>query len=340
VPAAPAPAAHWSGPEAGFLVRTFPPASEWLYARIYCGEAAADRVLAALHPVIERARDVALVRRWYFIRYRDDGWHLRVRFLGEANALSARLLPALGAIVDPLLRQGIVHRMAVDTYEREVERYGGPAATEACERMFEADSDTVMDLLPHMLGDDGADRRWQWTLLSVSRMLDAFALAPADRMALPGRLRDGLFAEFGGAHALHVRLGERFRRERAALERLLEKGDDPDTRHVRAAIDRRDERMHEPLELLQRLGRDDRLATPLASIAASCVHMAVNRMLRTRARAHELVIHDFLERLDASRAARARAAVRVPAATVRGPESPVSALAPTTAPGTHRAGGA
>ena len=93
-------------------------------------------------------------------------------------------------------------------------------------------------------------------------------------------------------------------------------------------------------ETLRSLARDGRLATPLASIAASCVHMTVNRMLRARARAHELVIYDFLERLDAGRAARVRAAARARPATVRGPGSPVSALALTAAPGTLHAGGA
>jgi thiopeptide-type bacteriocin biosynthesis protein len=321
--------------------RTFAPASEWLYARIYCGGVAADRVLSALHPKIAQARDAALVRRWFFIRYGEDGWHLRLRFLGEPDALSARLLPVLGAVVDPLLRQGVVHRMAIDTYEREVERYGGPAGIEACEQIFEADSDAVMDLLPCMLGDDGADRRWQWTLLSVSRMLDTFTLAPDERLALLRTVRDGLFEEFGGAHALHVRLGERFRRERTALENLREAaGDDANASLVRAALDRRDAQMREPIEMLRRLAHVHRLATPLVSVAASCVHMTVNRMLRSQARAQELVIYDFLGRLDSGRAARARAATPAHAPTARGPETPASATAPTGAPETTRVAGA
>src|SRR4029079_19603112 len=135
------------------VARTFPPASEWLYLRIFCRDAADDRVLSTLQPEMAPDRYAALVGRWFFIRYSEDGWPLRVRFHGDPEALSVRLLPALGALVDRLLRQGIVHRMVVDTYEREVERYGGPAAIAACERVFEADSDAVLDLLPRMLGD-------------------------------------------------------------------------------------------------------------------------------------------------------------------------------------------
>lgn len=50
-----------------------------------------------------------------------------------------------------------------------------------------------------------------------------------------------------------------------------------------------------------------RLHRPLAEIAASLVHVQVNRWLRDAPVRHEAVIYDFLARLHASRRARSRA---------------------------------
>ena len=44
---------------------------------------------------------------------------------------------------------------------------------------------------------------------------------------------------------------------------------------------------------------------PIADLAPSFIHMHVNRMIRSAARAHELVLYDF-HQLHESRAARAR----------------------------------
>ena len=48
------------------------------------------------------------------------------------------------------------------------------------------------------------------------------------------------------------------------------------------------------------------LTQPVEQLADSYVHMHVNRMLRTAARAQELVLYDLLHRLYESRAARQR----------------------------------
>ena len=48
----------------------------------------------------------------------------------------------------------------------------------------------------------------------------------------------------------------------------------------------------------------DTLETPPADIVLSCLHMFANRLLRSSARAQEMVLYDFLARLYASEVAR------------------------------------
>ena len=82
---------------------------------------------------------------------------------------------------------------------------------------------------------------------------------------------------------------------------------------------------------LARLAAEGRLTTPIPDLAFSFVHMHVNRMIRSAARAHELVIYDLLGRLHESRAARARGPKPGPAsADPKSAPEPAAAVAPAS----------
>src|SRR5205807_10366290 len=128
--------------------RTFPLSSEWLFAKLYTGTGTADRVLCeVVAPFVRKLIHSGAVDRWFFIRYGDPEWHLRVRFHGTPENLHAEVLPALQTAVSPLLDDGRLWRVQLDTYEREVERYGGPEAIELAEKLFHADSEAVLQLI-------------------------------------------------------------------------------------------------------------------------------------------------------------------------------------------------
>ncbi|MBD0696162.1 lantibiotic dehydratase [Streptomyces sp. CBMA123] len=116
-----------------------PGSSPWLYAKLYCSTARQDELLGRQLPEL-LAELPAAVDRWFFIRYLDPQPHLRLRFHGSLAALCAELLPALGAWADRLAAAGLAERLVLDGYEPELERYGGPAAMAAAERVFAADS--------------------------------------------------------------------------------------------------------------------------------------------------------------------------------------------------------
>jgi thiopeptide-type bacteriocin biosynthesis protein len=275
------------------VARRFPPGSEWLYARIYTGAATADQVLkSAIAPLVARVVP-ALAARWFFIRYRDPDWHLRVRFQGEPARLQSEVMPALQAALAPLIARGAVHRLELGTYEREVERYGGPDGIILAERLFHADSDAALALVGALAGDAGAEARWRITLRGMHDLIEGLGLDLTTRRALVGKARDGLAAGFAGPSA--KALGDRFRKLRPELELLLA-GAPPGplaalaetARAVGAALRERD--------------------LPVAELAASYVHMHVNRMLRSSSLQQELVLHDYLGRLYESRLARERGA--------------------------------
>src|SRR5262249_36646856 len=132
----------------------------------------------------------------FFIRYGDPDWHVRLRFHGEPRRLHGEVMPALEAATGPLLEDGRVWRIQVDTYEREVERYGGAAGIELSERLFGADSNAVLRILETLSGDEGADARWRLTLRGMDQLLDDLGLPFEGKRAVVTRARESYGREF------------------------------------------------------------------------------------------------------------------------------------------------
>jgi thiopeptide-type bacteriocin biosynthesis protein len=279
-------------------VRKFPPGSSWLYAKLYTGTATADRLLTALTPLVASLRRSGAIDRWFFIRYADPAFHVRVRFHGQPARLISEVLPALNASVQQFLDDGRVWKIQLDCYEREIERYGGFAAIDLAERVFEADSDAVLELLP---SSESEDVRWKLTLRSVDALLTDFGLESAAKIAMTGALHTNMRNEFRADELIRRRLGAKFRSSRRELESLLL---DPPAEIAigLSAIRKRSECVRQVVaELATRMDQSSS-----SELAAHFVHMHINRMLRSAQRAQEMVLHDFLNRLYVSLEARSR----------------------------------
>jgi thiopeptide-type bacteriocin biosynthesis protein len=280
------------------IPRTFPPGSDWLYAKFYSGTATADRVLLEeLAPLAADAISSGSARRWFFIRYADPQWHLRIRFHGDPHKLRGAILPALQDAGDRLVRGGIVWKVQFDTYEREVERYGGPEAIELVEEIFFRDSEAVAAMLASCSGDAGSELRGPFMAAGIDRLLADFGRDLAGKLRLAEASRDH-FAKQYHYDALRDPLADRFRRERRAFQQLL---DDPASV---PALNRRSETIAGITTELMARERRGRLHLPLDAIIPSVIHMFVNRLSRSAGPEHELVLYDYLVQLYRSQIAR------------------------------------
>lgn len=121
------------------------PGGEWLYAKLYLARERSDAFLREQLPALLDGLDG--VDRWFFIRYSDPDYHVRLRLHGDPADLNGVTLPALNARVTRLRAVGAMRGFVLDAYDPEYERYGGPAAIAAAERFFQADSEAVVALL-------------------------------------------------------------------------------------------------------------------------------------------------------------------------------------------------
>jgi thiopeptide-type bacteriocin biosynthesis protein len=127
-----------------------------------------------------------MIDRWFFIRYADPDPHLRWRLHAAPFARPSAIRRAVENAIKPLVASGRVSRAGFDTYQREIERYGGPEGIEASEELFCADSDAVIDILDALAdsGDAAADLRWRLAIAGTDRLLADFDLGLETRMGL------------------------------------------------------------------------------------------------------------------------------------------------------------
>jgi thiopeptide-type bacteriocin biosynthesis protein len=216
------------------------------------------------------------------------------------------VLPALQAAAAPLLDDGRLWRVQLDTYEREVERYGGAEGIVLAERLFHADSEAVLALAALLPEDARGDTRWRLALLGMDLLLGDLGFDLDTRRAVIRQTRETFAAEFHAGAEFKHQSGNKFRAQRQSLEALLDLvpgGDDWFAGDL-AVLRRRSERLAPVMAELQACARAGRLSVPLTELAASYLHMHANRLLRSAHRAQELVLYDFLSRLYESRAAR------------------------------------
>src|SRR5262249_34877139 len=93
--------------------------------------------------------------------------------------------------VRPLLGDGRIGRLVLQTYQRETDRYGGPRGIEIAERIFQADSEAVGAVVAAFSGDLGAGARWLLALRGIDMMLDDAGLGFEDKRAVVEQSKQG-----------------------------------------------------------------------------------------------------------------------------------------------------
>ncbi len=124
------------------------PGSEWVYLKLYIVPDAANQLLVGdIAPKVRDLQAEDATRDWFFVRYADPDFHIRLRLRAATPEGQDQLLVAACSFARRLGSTGTVLRFSVETYEPEVARYGGPEGVAFAERVFTLDSMTSLALL-------------------------------------------------------------------------------------------------------------------------------------------------------------------------------------------------
>jgi thiopeptide-type bacteriocin biosynthesis protein len=282
------------------ISRKFSPGSEWMSLKIYSGNTSVENFLVEqLSPLLEKHND--LYEKWFFIRYSDPEWHIRVRFNGDPKTLYGELLPKLNASFAPMIENEELHTVQLFTYEREVERYGGPLIINAVEQLFTAESNLITNGL-YYIHEYGEEIRWRLLILITDQLLELFGYSVDDKLDLISRLRHGFGQEFKETGELRKQMGNKYHPLKQTLINDIES--------FSASQTLSQDKTHQVIFPLMNKWKEavkphiDEINKTLPSLTpftkndllSSILHMSNNRMFKAYGREHELAMHDFMRR--------------------------------------------
>jgi thiopeptide-type bacteriocin biosynthesis protein len=281
--------------------RIRPPGTDWLYLKLYCPAWRRDEVIGdALRAFADFATRTALANGWFFIRYADPHPHIRIRFRGDPAILIGHLMPQVCQWASELIQDGVCSKYSFDTYEREVERYGGQQGISLAERIFMADSCYVAEVL-HAVAEKRLSRDpLTLAIVSTDDLLASLGLPLAARTAF-----------YRAAVPTTPSGGREYRRRKSDLRKRLSQGGDVELAHLMAARSKALAGVVGPFTALHN--------HPDTDLYRSYVHMHFNRILGTGREDEQLM----LELIRRTRDGLGRSQINSPHPTVPDTAEPV-----------------
>lgn len=120
------------------------PGSEWLYIKLYGMNHRVEEFLYnGFYKLAKEAKETKWAKQAFFIRYIDDIPHIRIRIKGDPALLVTQGIPSIYKWANSMKEEGLLNRMVIDTYDPEIERYGGSKLISNAESFFSKDSESV-----------------------------------------------------------------------------------------------------------------------------------------------------------------------------------------------------
>lgn len=267
------------------IKRDFPPGSEWTYLKLYCSQKSADEFIAKnIYALIERLENEGLISKWFFVRYNDPDFHIRIRFLSSRDKMAiSNTFSIIQEELLPLVEQKKIWKMQYDTYQREIERYG-TENIEFCESVFHLDSISVLNLLRNVPHSDH-HTRWKFALIGVDQLFNMLHIDMLTRLKWADEWYTSFQKEFNINKEQEKNLNLQFRYSRDEIEKAFDNRKDW---HY-GILNSRMQGLSNILNLLT-----DSSMQKKRKILGSLCHMFLNRVFFSDNRANEMVIYHYL----------------------------------------------
>ncbi len=280
------------------IQRTFSPGSEWLYYKIYMGEQSQnDLLLYQLTPLLEQLQIGGYIDKWFFIRYMDARSHLRVRLhLKNENAFHT-IFTTFHQVLDHFIKTGIVWDVQLDTYKREIERYG-TNSIELFEDLFYYDSVTTCQVLQNISEiEESSEFLMLYTLKSMDTYLSFFYNNLKDKQDFVKHIKNNFDHEFNSNKYTNKSINPLYKNLLSFIEQV-EQNEEINAlwMTIEDAIKERSTASKETIVQLQQLSEQNLLQNDIRYYLDSLLHMTINRIASLDPRKHELVFYHLLFR--------------------------------------------
>ncbi|WP_419868676.1 thiopeptide-type bacteriocin biosynthesis protein [Chryseobacterium sp. CT-SW4] len=268
--------------------RQFIPGSQWLYLKIYTGVKTADIILEeALQPLVEYLQENSYISKWFFIRYNDPKPHLRIRLSLEQTMYGNEILDRFKLTLEPFIKSGEISNLVIDTYRREIERYGENTMEDA-ETLFWLNSEYTLDCLTF-----SDEEKIEVSLFYIDEILNKLQLTAREKLEWVQRSEQAFKQEFNADKKLNSQLDKKYREFKPRFQEFIHSEEFAEER------ERALSHIEKGKAQLQHIIYHDKngcLGMPLPVFFQSLFHMNINRLFVSVQRVFEMVIYDFLVR--------------------------------------------
>lgn len=270
------------------MKRKFPPGSEWLYLKIYTGIKTADLVLEEIiQPLVEYFQENNYISKWFFIRYNDPKPHLRIRLLLNSFAFYNEILEKINQSFEQFINSGEISNMQIDTYNREIERYGKNTMEEA-ESLFHKNSEFALECLHY-----NDEEKIITAMFCIDQILGKLELSIHEKFIWIKDFNNAFKAEFNADKKLNSGLDKKFREFKPKYLKFLQSDEFSEIRNWMGAYI---EDSDSEFQKIMFRNKNQFLEMPLQEFFQSIFHMNINRLFVSQQRMFEMVIYDYMMR--------------------------------------------
>lgn len=268
------------------LNRVFHPGDEWIYFKIYIGVKTADEFLIdVVKPLREQLNSEKIISKWFFIRYNDPKNHLRLRFNIKDINNYFYVLNKMNSYFKEYINSGEISTVIIDTYKRELERYGENTIDKAEEFFFKS-SELVLNFLEY---DD--EEKIIVAMYYIESVLSALELTIEEKSNWIKNYNNAFKIEFKADKDLKSKLKKKYldfypkyldfftSDEYIGIRNLIQKN----VTDVELLFEKKIEQENSAL-----------LDVKLEDFFQSIFHMHINRLFVSNQRLFEMIIYDYL----------------------------------------------
>ncbi|AJW63513.1 hypothetical protein VO54_02041 [Elizabethkingia miricola] len=270
--------------------RNFIVGSEWVYYKIYGSPEFMNILLVKyILPLTDKLAKGGISDMFFFIRYQDPDFHLRLRFKSRANKIG-ELIYNIYKLLDKEPLRNKVYKVQIDTYQRELERYGDHTI-DLVEELFYLDSIKNIKLLKLALDDQ---QKWLCALAVVDCYFNLSGIKISDRIIFIKKIITNLRTEYNikSPEYTKVRL-EGYNKNKNALRNFF--FEETGKSHFYYKIENeyyiKQKKIIESIKLKSSKNKDK---TEFSDMLGSIIHMSLNRFFIYDARFSEMVLYEYL----------------------------------------------
>lgn len=265
--------------------RIFQPLEEWIYLKIYINPLSSNLVLHRYIAPIVNEIYPAVSTKWFFLRYKDTHYHLRLRFWIPNASKIADGMRIIHCHLKRAQEDGYVHRWSIDGYERELERYGVENIV-TTEEYFCINSSFLVNAVWEISNNDCLTNCLVLSMMHIS--LTNFLPDLDERLRLCENNMRSLYSEFGLSERYIRLLNDMYRRYRLFTDAIIA---DREENMFNGNINNLLKEYRNQLETF--IGKMDNEVYTSINLR-SIIHLDVNRAYEIDARRIEMVLYYIL----------------------------------------------